>query len=109
MFNNLFGMGDLSDLGLLSAMIVVIVQLIKQIIPKKVPTQLVTLIVGIMLSCFLILPNFDFSLVVLFKSILIGFLSAFVAMNGFDSLNEIWQRFNKVTEEKEQGDENEQL
>lgn len=95
MFNSLFGMGDLADLSLLSALIVVIVEVIKQFIPKKVPTQIVTLIIGIALSLFLILPNFEITFITIIKSILIGFLAAFVSMNGFDSLNNIWLKFTQ--------------
>lgn len=93
MFENLFGMGSLSDLGILATITTVIVQLCKDFVPKKIPTKLVALIIGIIVSIIFSFLSYGISLTIGIKGLFIGFIVSFISMNGFDSLKEIWQRF----------------
>lgn len=93
MFENLFGVGSLSDLGILATITTVIVQLFKDFIPKKIPTKLVALVVGIIVSIVFSFLTYGLDIIVGIKGLFIGFIVSFISMNGFDSLKEIWQRF----------------
>ena len=92
MLENFFGAENLSTLGVLAALTTIIVQFSKGLIPKKIPTKLVALVIGIALSLFFGL-GLELSFASAVKSILTGCIVAFISMNGFDSLNEIWKRF----------------
>ena len=92
MLENFFGAENLSTLGVLAALTTILVQFFKGFIPKKIPTKLVALAFGIALSLFFGL-GLELSFTSAVKSILTGCIVAFISMNGFDSLNEIWQRF----------------
>lgn len=93
MLENLFGNDSLAILGVLAALTTILVQFFKDLIPKKIPTKLVALVFGIGLSIFFGQCNgFDFEKLI--ENILTGCVVAFISMNGFDSLKEIWQRFN---------------
>lgn len=103
MLENILGLSvgiSLTDLGALAALTTVIVQVLKQILPKKFPTKVLTIIVSLILSLAAALICFDAILKAVGIGILTGFIVAFVSMNGFDSLKEIWNRFtfdkNKV-------------
>ncbi len=93
MFENLFGVGSLSDLGILATITTVIVQLSKDFIPKKIPTKFVALVVGIIVSIVFSFLTYGLDIVTGIKGLFIGFIVSFISMNGFDSLKEIWQRF----------------
>lgn len=101
MFDNLFGIGSLSDLSILAAITTIAVQFLKQIVPKKFPTKILTLIVGVVITIIFVLINVGFSAATLFSAILMGLVTAFISMNGFDALKDIWSR---VSSEQERGD-----
>ena len=76
------------------------IEVLKKILPKKVPTQLVTLIVGLALSTSTALVYYSSVLEALGVGAVIGLVTAFASMNGFDALKSIWLRFNPVEPEK---------
>lgn len=103
MIEKILGLGTgitLTDLGALAAITTIIVEVLKKILPKKVPTQLVTLIVGLMLSISTALVYYSSVLEALGVGVVIGLVTAFTSMNGFDALKNIWLRFNPVESEK---------
>lgn len=96
MLEKLLGMSigvSLSDLGGLAALTSIIVQVLKQIIPKKFPTQALTIIVAILISTFAVIMFSGLMIKTVCIGILTGFVVAFIAMEGFDSLKNIWNRF----------------
>ena len=103
MIEKILGLGTgitLTDLGALAAITTIIVEVLKKILPKKVPTQLVTLIVGLMLSISTALVYYSSVLEALGVGVVIGLVTAFTSMNGFDALKSIWLRFNPIEPEK---------
>ena len=102
MIEKILGLGTgitLTDLGALAALTTIIVQVLKNILPKKIPTQLVTIIVGLVLSICTALVYFASPLEAVGIGIVIGLVTAFASMNGFDALKNIWLRFNPVEPE----------
>lgn len=96
MLESLFGISvgiTLSDLGVLTALTTIVVQVLKSILPKSFPTKILTVIIGLVLTIGLIITGFGFSFTNIGIGILAGFVVSFVSMNGFDSLKDIWQRF----------------
>lgn len=93
MFENLFGMGSLSDLGILATITTIIVQLCKDYIPKKIPTKLVALVIGILVTMVFSFLTNGLDVATGIKGLFMGFIVSFISMNGFDSLKEIWTRF----------------
>lgn len=91
MFNNLSGIG-LQDLSILATITTVLVQFLKQIVPKKFPTQILTLIVGIITTVIYVIVIAGFSAAMLISAVLMGCITAFISMNGFDALRDIWKR-----------------
>lgn len=103
MIEKILGLGTgitLTDLGALAAITTIIVEVLKKILPKKIPTQLVTLIVGLVLSISTALVYYSSVLEALGVGAVIGLVTAFASMNGFDALKSIWLRFNPVEPEK---------
>ena len=99
MIEKILGLGTgitLTDLGALAAITTIIVEVLKKILPKKVPTQLVTLIVGLVLSISTALVYFSSILEAIGVGVVIGLVTAFASMNGFDALKSIWLRFNPI-------------
>ena len=107
MIEKILGLGTgitLTDLGALAALTTIIVQVLKNILPKKIPTQLVTIIVGLSLSICTALVYFASPLEAVGIGVVIGLVTAFASMNGFDALKNIWLRFNP-TESEDSGNE----
>lgn len=107
MIEKILGLGTgitLTDLGALAALTTIIVQVLKNILPKKIPTQLVTIIVGLVLSISTALVYFASPLEAVGIGVVIGLVTAFASMNGFDALKNIWLRFNP-TEPEDSGNE----
>lgn len=93
MFNNLFGMQvSVSDLSILATITTVLVQFLKQIVPKKFPTQILTLIVGIVITIIYVGITQDITAARIICAVLMGSITAFISMNGFDALRDIWKR-----------------
>lgn len=90
---NIFETDTISNLGALASITVILVQLIKDLIPKKIPTKLITIIVSILISIGQSFYDDGISIVAGIKGFLFGCITAFVAMNGFDSIRDIVQRF----------------
>lgn len=108
MLDNILGLAtgaSITDLGVLAAITTIIVQVLKQFIPKKFPTKALTIIVSMVLSFIASFICYGFVVKTFLIGLIIGFLTAFVAMNGFDSLKSIWDRFNPSNDTQENGGE----
>lgn len=82
----------LGVLGALSALTNIIVELIKGYLPK-VPTKIVTLIVAIIVCLVYAIMEMGFVVPTLVFGIFGGFVVAYAAMNGFDTIKDISDRF----------------
>ena len=82
-----------ADLAALAALTSIIVQVLKKIIPSKFPTQALVIIVALFITILASVMVYG----VLFKTFVIGLISgfvvAFISMEGFDSLKNIWTKF----------------
>ena len=83
----------LGVLGALSALTNIIVELIKGYLPK-VPTKIVTLIVAIIVCLVYAIMEMGFVAPALVFGIFGGFVVAYAAMNGFDTIKDISQRLS---------------
>lgn len=103
MIEKILGLGTgvtLTDLGALAALTTIIVQVLKNLLPKKIPTQAVAVVVALALSICTALVYFASPLEAVGVGIVIGLVTAFASMNGFDALKNIWERFNPIEPEK---------
>ena len=87
-------------IGVLAFVVSVITEVIKGIgVLKKIPTDIVVIILSMILT---VITFFAYaqhaSLVVVWylvvAAIICGFFVAFIAMYGWDKINELWNRFN---------------
>lgn len=83
----------LGVLGALSALTNIIVELVKGYLPK-VPTKIVTLIVAIIVCLVYAIMEMGFVAPALVFGIFGGFVVAYAAMNGFDTIKDISQRLS---------------
>lgn len=83
----------LGVLGALSALTNIIVELVKGYLPK-VPTKIVTLIVAIIVCLVYAIMEMGFVASALVFGIFGGFVVAYAAMNGFDTIKDISQRLS---------------
>ena len=86
--------------GALSLFVSIVIQLTKDLIPKVVPTKLYALIVSVVSTmvsvlCFMFYKEIDIELYMIFGSFALGFIVAYIATNGWDSFNELKNRFMK--------------
>ena len=93
---------SLTDLGALAAVTAIIVEVLKKILPQSFPTKALTIIVSILVTLGASFICYGVTLKIGAAALVGGFVVAFVAMNGFDSLKSIWDRF---TIGKSDGDE----
>lgn len=96
MLDKLFGIAtgaSLTDLGALAAITAIIVEVLKKILPQSFPTQALTIIVSIIVTLVASMICYGVTFKIVGAGIIGGFVVAFVAMNGFDSLRNIWNRF----------------
>lgn len=115
MLEKILGMSvntTLTDLGALAALTSIIVQVLKKIIPSKFPTQALAIIVALFVTTLASVMYYGVMLSSFGIGILSGFVVAFIAMEGFDSLKNIWTRFTikpelQATEDLEEDNEGE--
>lgn len=96
MLETLFGISvgiTLSDLGVLTALTTILVEVLKTILPKKFPTKALTVIIGLTLTLVLVILGFGAGVTNIVIGTLAGLVVAFISMNGFDALKDIWERF----------------
>lgn len=96
MLEKLLGMTagiGLGDLGAMAALTSIIVQVLKKIIPSKFPTQALVIIVALFVAIISCIMFYGVAVKAIGIGVLSGFVVAFVAMEGFDSLKNIWGRF----------------
>lgn len=96
------GLGTLSQLSVMAFLTLIVVQTLKQVVPQKFPTQLLTIIVALIVAILLpmVIPGAVISVVSVIASIFNGLVVAFISMNGFDSLKDIW---NRIKDDKGNG------
>ena len=97
MTGNIFtalGLGTLSALSVMAFLTMIVVEVLKQIVPKKFPTKALTVIVALLIAVIvpLLAPGAVVSFAFIATNVLNGFIVAFISMNGFDSLKDIWER-----------------
>ena len=111
MLETLFGLSigiTLADVCALTALTTVIVEVLKNTLPKNFPTKALTVIIALAITLTLGITSFGCAASTILICTLTGFIVAFISMNGFDSLKEIWKRFSvdKVAENLMNKDEN---
>lgn len=102
MLETLFGIESnsaITILGVLSFASSVIVEVLKNVLPKKFPTKLLTIIVSLLISIVFVLGFVGISFKLVIGAIFMGFVVAFVSMNGFDTFKDLKNRFVKGGEE----------
>lgn len=87
-------------LGVLAFIVSVIVQITKGLIPKKVPTEIFVMAVSVITTYagLAILSGFNgtkYDSYIYILALFISFVVAFLAMNGWEKLMQLWDRFNK--------------
>lgn len=99
------GLGTLSQLSLMAFLTLLVVQTLKQVVPKKFPTQLLTIIVALVIAILLpmVLPGAVITVASVIAGIFNGLIVAFISMNGFDSLKDIWNRIKNGKEDDNDG------
>lgn len=101
MLEKILGMSmnvTLTDLGALAALTSIIVQVLKHIVPSKFPTKALAIIVAIFVTVLASVMYYGFMFKAVGVGILSGFVVAFIAMEGFDNLKSIWNRFTIKSE-----------
>ena len=82
-----------ADLAALAALTSIIVQVLKKIIPSKFPTQALVIIVALFITTLASVMVYGVLLKAFAVGLISGFVVAFISMEGFDSLRNIWTRF----------------
>lgn len=87
-------------LGVLAFIVSVIVQITKGLIPKKVPTEIFVMVVSTITTYagLAILAGYQgtkYESYIYILALFLSFIVAFLAMNGWDKLAQLWDRFNK--------------
>lgn len=87
------GMNSLGVLGILTFMVTIIVEVLKNIIPETFPTKLLTIIVSFITTIIFVIIFCGVSIKLIVLGVFGSFIVAFISMNGFDSIKEIYNRF----------------
>lgn len=93
MLTELTAGATLGVLGALSSLTSLIVELIKDLFPK-IPTKIITLIVSIIVCLTYAIMEKGFILSAFIFGFFGGFIVAYAAMNGFDTIRDIGQRLS---------------
>ena len=100
----------ITDLGALAALTSIIVQVLKKIVPSKFPTQALVIIVALFVTTLASVMFYGIMLKAIGVGLISGFVVAFIAMEGFDSLKNIWTRFTlKPTMEEDSIEANDEI
>ena len=100
----------ITDLGALAALTSIIVQVLKKIVPSKFPTQALVIIVALFVTTLASVMFYGVMLKAIGVGLISGFVVAFIAMEGFDSLKNIWTRFTlKPTMEEDSIEANDEI
>ena len=92
----------LGTLGILAGLTTAIVEVIKQILPKSVPTKIVTIIIAFLVTMVYVLVTATAIIpMTIVYAIAESFIVAYLAMFGFDSLKDIFKRFQLDKEDEE--------
>lgn len=87
-------------IGALAFVVSVITEVIKGIgVMKKVPTDIVVIVLSMVLTVVAFFAYTQYAALVVVwywavAAIICGFFVAFIAMYGWDKINELWNRFN---------------
>lgn len=100
----------ITDLGALAALTSIIVQVLKKIVPSKFPTQALVIIVALFVTTLASVMFYGVMLKAIGVGLISGFVVAFISMEGFDSLRNIWTRFTlKPTMEEDSIEANDEM
>lgn len=100
----------ITDLGALAALTSIIVQVLKKIVPSKFPTQALVIIVALFITTLASVMFYGVMLKAIGVGLISGFVVAFISMEGFDSLRNIWTRFTlKPTMEEDSIEANDEM
>ena len=100
----------ITDLGALAALTSIIVQVLKKIVPSKFPTQALVIIVALFMTTLASVMFYGVMLKAIGVGLISGFVVAFISMEGFDSLRNIWTRFTlKPTMEEDSIEANDEM
>lgn len=83
----------LGYIGLLATLVSIVVQVLKGVLPQKFPTQLLTLIVSVIATVLAVIVMGGLSFTSVLGGIFGSFVVAFVSMNGFDTLKDLFTRY----------------
>lgn len=83
----------LGYVGLLATLVSIIVQIFKGVLPQSFPTQLLTLIVSLITTVLAVIVFGGATLTTILGGIFGSFVVAFVSMNGFDTLKDLFTRY----------------
>ena len=83
----------LGILGALAMIVNIIVQILKDFFPN-VPTKIITIIISIIVCLVYSIMETGFTVPALVFGVFGGFIVSYAAMNGFDTVKEISNRFN---------------
>ena len=88
-------MGLVEMIGIIAFVVTAITELLKGLRPiDKMPTKLLAIVIGMISSLLYAATTFAaFSIQAVIFTVSLGFASAFVAIFGWDTLAEIWDRF----------------
>ena len=90
----------LGIVGILAGLTTIIVEILKQILPDSIPTKIVTIIVSFIITIVYTLVNIAITPTAI-NAIAESFIVSYVAMYGFDSLKEIFNRFKQPKDESD--------
>ena len=91
----------LGIVGILAGLTTIIVEILKQILPDSIPTKIVTIIVSFIITIVYTLVNIAITPTAIINAIAESFIVSYVAMYGFDSLKEIFNRFKQPKNESD--------
>lgn len=83
----------LGYVGLLATLVSIIVQILKGVLPQGFPTQLLTLIISLITTVLAVIVFGGATLTTILGGIFGSFVVAFVSMNGFDTLKDLFTRY----------------
>ena len=97
------GISLIGIIGVLGFFVSLIVQLTKGFIPKKIPTDLFVMVISLIVTMFALVMFIQWKDIAAewyyyVLGIFGSFVVAFLAMNGWSKLKELWSRFVNKTE-----------
>lgn len=83
----------LGGIGMLAVATTIVVEVLKSVLPKKFPTQFLAFIIAMIVCVIFTILFCTISVKSICLAIFMGFVTALVSMNGFDTLKNIVEKF----------------